>query len=255
MSKQRYSNLVPFFVIGAICIVSILVTPTLRAQAALPVLQTTLTTTSTASATSTPTSTPDWAERPAGAAPDWPTRPATDTPTPTYTPTPRPSDNSGAIVFKVAFLSGAPLDASWRENLWTVVEWQDGLGNWHVIEGWQARLDRVTGNTGWKIWWVSPELYGRGPFTWVAYNDSSSDRPILVSPPFRLPSSAGVIVRSEVGLGKPVLLEPRERGSGATGPVTGGERDFVGLRASLTVFLIVLLVASLLFRGSRRRPE
>ena len=84
--------------------------------------------------------------------------------------------------------------------------------------------------------------------------DANSD-PIAVSLPFDLPGSAGVVVRTEVSLGKPVALPPRLTGSGSMAPTTGGQRDFTALQVSLTVFLILLLVASLLFKGSRRRIE
>jgi len=145
------------------------------------------------------------------------------------------------------------LEQEWRENLWTNVQWQDGLGYWHTVEGWQASLDEVKGDSGRKMWYVSKDLFGRGPFCWVVRPGPEGD-PIAVSSPFRLPSSAGVIVQTDVALGKPVPVLALETGSESMAPVTGsGERRFTGLQVSLTVFLILLLVGSLLFKGSRRR--
>jgi hypothetical protein len=89
----------------------------------------------------------------------------------------------------------------------------------------------------------------------VVYNDPESE-PIAVSLPFRMPSSAGVIVPADLAVGEPVPLPTTETAPKSMAPVTGaGERRYTGLQASLTVILIVLLVGSLLFKGWRRRIE
>lgn len=236
MSKHRSSTLGPVFAIGVICVVSLLVMPPLQAWAVLPGPQSP----SHGEAFGLP-------DRPATATPDLPLRPPTVTPIPTST-------DAAAIELNVQFIPGSPLEKEWREDLWTRVQWQDGLGYWHVVEGWQASLDEVRGDNGRKIWYVSDDLFGRGPFCWVVYPSPESE-PIAISLPFRMPSSAGVIVQADLAVGKPVPLPPVEEGSKSMAPVTGGEKRYTGLQVSLTVFLIVLLVGSLLFRGWRRRRE
>ena len=61
-------------------------------------------------------------------------------PRPENTPTPKPA-SGGAIL-----LHAAPSQV----GLWAVVQWQDGLGDWHDVDGWRGAVqgDRVP-------WWVS----------------------------------------------------------------------------------------------------
>lgn len=74
-----------------------------------------------------------------------------DSPTPTVTP-------SGATI--ALAVAGAPATA------WTSVQWQDGLGQWHDANGWQASLNAA----GQRVWWVSDSLLGNtGLFRWVVY--------------------------------------------------------------------------------------
>lgn len=241
MSKQRSLVFRPVLTIGVLAMLCALWLPALPATAAAPGAQGT---------------TPAMPTRPPTATPEMPPRPLiVTTVVPTDTVTVVPSEPSGAIELRVQFLSDAPADMNWRKNLLTAVEWRDGLGNWHVVDGWQARMDEVKSQHGVKSWYVSEELFGKGPFCWVIYPDANSD-PIAVSLPFNMPASSGVIVGTELALGKPVPLPPRQHGSGASAPVTGGEQqDFTVLRVTLTVILILLLVGSLLFRGARRRIE
>jgi hypothetical protein len=227
MSKQRTLVFRPVLFIGVLCVLCMLWLPELQAAP------------------------PTMPPRPPTATPVMPPRPPTVEPT---TEPSEPSAPSGAIELWIQFRPDAPADMTWRENLLTVVEWRDSLGDWHVVDGWQAKLDEAKSQHGRKIWYVSEDLFGKGPFVWVIYPNPTSD-PIAVSLPFDLPSSAGVVVRTELELGEPVPLPPRQLGSGETAPVAGGQRDFTALRASLTVILIALLLGSLLFRGWRRRIE
>ncbi len=64
----------------------------------------------------------------------------------------------GTIVLKAM---GAPATA------WTVVQWQDGLGGWHDVDGWRGDLD--DGNGDQKLWAVLARNFGQGPFRWVVY--------------------------------------------------------------------------------------
>jgi hypothetical protein len=106
------------------------------------------------------------------------------------TPTPKlpklPKLPNGAIELTVA---SAPA------GLWTVVQWQDALGGWHDVAGWQGTLDE--GDK--KTWWVDKADYGKGPFRWVVYQAQGGDL-LGTSESFYLPSGHGQIVTIEVSL-------------------------------------------------------
>ena len=103
------------------------------------------------------------------------------------TPTPKPPKlPNGAIELTV---ESAPA------GLWTVVQWQDALGGWHNVEGWQGTLDE--GDK--KTWWVDKADYDKGPFRWVVYQGQGGDL-LATSESFYLPSSHGQTVRVEVSL-------------------------------------------------------
>jgi len=55
-------------------------------------------------------------------------------------------------------------------DMWAVVQWLDGLGEWHDVDGWRGELEeqRVT-------WWVSPKHFGDGPFRWVVYRSADGE--------------------------------------------------------------------------------
>jgi LysM repeat protein len=98
-------------------------------------------------------------------------------PTPTSTPKPasKSGPSGGAITLHVE---------PDRVGQWAVVQWQDGLGEWRAVEGWQGA---IAGNE--VMWWVSEEHYGTGPFRWAVYREQGG--PLAgMSEPFDLPSSA-----------------------------------------------------------------
>ncbi len=68
-----------------------------------------------------------------------------------------------------------------REGAWSVVQWQDGDGRWHDVEGWRGEIQG-----GRKRWWVHPSLYGKGPFRWQIYSRPGGSL-VVQSPPFTLP--------------------------------------------------------------------
>ena len=122
-------------------------------------------------------------------------------------PRPVPQDDShhrakrigGFIELEVHFGEAWPAaDVPWQE-LWTVVQWQDPWGYWHDVEGWQGTLDSVDGFEGWKVWWLSADLFGKGPFRWLIYR-SHGGWLMAVSDSFVLPQRVGETVTVEVPL-------------------------------------------------------
>lgn len=51
-----------------------------------------------------------------------------------------------------------------RDDLWSVVQWQDDQGGWHDIESWRGTV--VSGRT---IWWVEEKDFGKGPYRWLVF--------------------------------------------------------------------------------------
>ena len=78
-------------------------------------------------------------------------------------------------------------------GLWTVVQWQDGTGDWHDVPGWQGALDA----THQKTWWVDSADYGKGPFRWVV---GQGDETLAASESFDLPAARGQVVRVFISL-------------------------------------------------------
>jgi hypothetical protein len=78
---------------------------------------------------------------------------------------------------------GAPPSA------WTVVQWQDGLGGWHDVDGWRGDLD--AGQQ--KVWWVLGKDFDTGPFRWVVY-DQRDGNVWAISKSFMLPARANLWV-------------------------------------------------------------
>ncbi len=112
-----------------------------------------------------------------------PTFPPLPTSTPCPTATPRPTLPPGAYIE----LHLSPADPS----LWTQVEWLDGLGHWHRVDGWQGPIDYAKGAIGIKRWWLATDLFGRGPFRWAILTTPEGEY-IATSQPFTLPSGVGI---------------------------------------------------------------
>ncbi|MGD1993228.1 MAG: hypothetical protein PVI59_08555 [Anaerolineae bacterium] len=128
-----------------------------------------------------------------------PPRPSTPTPA-VQTPAPAKAAPVGAsIVLLITFDDDWPTRGLAWQDLWTVVEWQDENGAWHVVEGWQGGVDKVAGHTGRATWWLANDLLGRGPFRWVVYQHQGG--PVMViSESFHLPAFRGGIVTVDVSL-------------------------------------------------------
>lgn len=110
---------------------------------------------------------------------DLPSRP------PTATPEPAP----GGFIH-LDFDSSLPLSSA----PWSVVQWQDNVGNWHDVEGWQGTLNRDLE----LVWWVAPENLGQGLFRWSVYRDDSKHSLLNISKPFYLPANGHQVVMVEL---------------------------------------------------------
>jgi hypothetical protein len=100
-------------------------------------------------------------------------------PRPSLAPTAAPPA-VGAIRLEAA---GAPATA------WTVVQWQDGRGGWHDVEGWQGDLDEGQA----KVWWVLEKDFGTGPFRWVVLTRKGGGT-WKTSEAFTLPDGSKLVV-------------------------------------------------------------
>ena len=75
-------------------------------------------------------------------------------------------------------------------NLWTIVQWEDAVGNWHNVDSWQGTLDE--GNR--KIWWVAKADFDKGPFRWTVLQGQAG-KLLAASESFHLPHIANERVR------------------------------------------------------------
>ena len=82
-------------------------------------------------------------------------------------------------------------------GVWTIVQWQDSAGGWRDIESWSGSLDE--GDQ--KMWWLAPDLFGKGPFRWLAYQGEQGSL-LATSDPFYFPTSAREKLQVEVSLSK-----------------------------------------------------
>jgi hypothetical protein len=114
--------------------------------------------------------------------------PSRETPVPTRPPDGDRHDGpSGAHI--VLHVPSAPA------GVWTVIQWQDNAGGWHDVDGWQGTLD--TGDQ--KMWWLAPNLFGKGPFRWLVYQGDRA-RLLATSASFYLPGSVNEERQVEVSL-------------------------------------------------------
>ncbi len=117
--------------------------------------------------------------------------PARDTPTPAREQQKGKSKDNGPLGAWIE-LQAQPAPA----EAWSVVQWQNKLGDWYDVEGWRGSLD---GN-GYQRWWVHEKDFGDGPFRWVV--TQGKDGPVLgVSQAFNLPGGANETVQVTVSPG------------------------------------------------------
>ncbi len=92
---------------------------------------------------------------PALARADWPERPEDES---------APPSGPGKVGAGIElWVSGAvgPVSA--------VVQWQDGLGTWHDIDGWRGEVEDDT-----VLWFVAEKDFSTGPYRWVVYDDTGT---------------------------------------------------------------------------------
>ena len=155
--------------------------------------------------------------------------------TPVLPPRPTPRSTSTTQ----ASLPGAYIELqvlSAPTGLWTKVQWQDGWGDWHDVEGWQGTLDTADE----KVWWVAPKDFGGGPYRWAIY--ASWNGPSLgASDPFYLPEATGLRVWVSISASFQAPDQARPQVWGDAGiealPQAGGTRQ------PSTSHLIALLLA------------
>ena len=107
-------------------------------------------------------------------------------PLPTMTPTASPAPPVRPASGTVIALRVKPTSA----QLWTVVHWQDGEGEWHIVDGWRGELDMIAKSEGWKWWFFGRDLFGRGPFRWQVYT-ADAETLLATSESFDLPDNDG----------------------------------------------------------------
>jgi hypothetical protein len=147
------------------------------------------------SAESKPTAPPKSTSTPAK-----PTVPPKATSQPTIVPTLPSSDAGREKGGVIELLAGLPSSGTVRlREVFTVVQWQDGNGDWHDVEGWRGQPDNIVGRTALKTWWVSEDDLGTGPFRWRVFWDvyvdvSPSTARVMDSSPFYLPDAGRTVV-------------------------------------------------------------
>ncbi len=125
--------------------------------------------------------------------------PPRTTPTPIPTAASALSASGNWIELRIQF----PSTWSWNtlpwNQVWTAVQWQDAMGNWHTVEGWQGTLDEMVKTEGVKAWWVGQSDRGKGPFRWLVY-ERLGGRLLAQGAAFKLPLTQGQKIKVEVSL-------------------------------------------------------
>ena len=73
------------------------------------------------------------------------------------------------------------------------VQYQDGLGQWHMVKGWSGSPLQLTDKAGaaYMQYAVNPANFGQGPFRWAIY-DQQDGTLLALSADFNLPAKNGV---------------------------------------------------------------
>ncbi len=99
---------------------------------------------------------------------------------------PRPADEETPVTPLGASIQLQLTNAATGPNgVWTVVEWQNSLGSWYTVEGWQGTVEL----DGTQTWWLDASNFGTGPFRWRVF--AQKDGTLLAtSDSFYLPENA-----------------------------------------------------------------
>lgn len=106
-------------------------------------------------------------------------------PSPMPTSDPLDAEYGGSIMLHISPVTSAT---------WSEVEWQDLLGAWHKVDGWQGTL-----GDGSQTWWVGAKDLSTGPFRWRVYT-SPGGTLLATSESFMLPSKPKQSVQVNVTL-------------------------------------------------------
>ena len=104
-------------------------------------------------------------------------------------PPPRPEMSSLAVTAEQQGGIGGSLGRIQLQTYpgaWTVVQWQDGSGNWNDVEGW-----RIQTASGTVTWTVEEQHLGTGPFRWISYGPNG--RINAASYSFNLPKAGKTV--------------------------------------------------------------
>ena len=110
----------------------------------------------------------------------WPLGALALPPRPEPTPTPNPHVGAGIELS----VSGA------ASPYYAVVQWQDGLGGWHDVDSWRGEVENDH-----VLWYVSSDLFGKGPFRWVVYKGEET---LGISESFDMPAGTNTLVHVAV---------------------------------------------------------
>ena len=114
---------------------------------------------------------------------------------------------NGRIVLHIALpAADAGHVAAWQQ-LWTVVQWQDGLGRWNNVEAWQGAPQGNPGDADHRAYVIDDKDLGKGPFRWVVLQ-SRGGATAGTSQPFNLPKTAGDSVRVDVAVSLAAVVQP-----------------------------------------------
>lgn len=80
-------------------------------------------------------------------------------------------------------------------DVWTEVEWLDGAGEWHLVDGWRG----FSSTKGEIQWFVTENDLGKGPFRWQIYLFEDGDF-FGSSEPFFLPAKVGDVTITQVDI-------------------------------------------------------
>lgn len=113
-----------------------------------------------------------------------PPRPLDPPPVPEPTPEPTPPPPPTHTFIQGAFIQLNVIGG--EAETFTMMQWQDGLGNWHDIGGWRGQLYQGQ----WIRWWLPDTLLGLGPFRWLVYEQPEGGL-LAISSEFDMPVRHG----------------------------------------------------------------